>query len=398
VTLDAGKTLEGPRGANGSRVPSRPPAAVEPVVAAPLWLARTLARQRAAGRQSALMAVGLQGRCGNRAAVHLLARQPTGVSEQEKTRESLAKRKGGRHGFVTLTKGTMEWWLAPSDGPDASAKIQIKFTPKPGFTPKTITFLQTVHTTPADNRNAGMPKIDIHPGEYVPFYGADWGDKTKDWQPEGAPPGYENQPSSSTDPAAYLYDAPLVYSGMAKRFESVAVVPETSEILGSLTWGVDEDGLFGGEEKDCTDRPTAGFLVAIDRFYAKPATVGPDPEREERYDAILDGFQANAGGFAGLYNASHLTLDHEKQLTPIVNKMLGDRKLAVLIGGFADGNEQDPMGTSEARAREVARFLKDKGVPESSISLTGFGASWARFAPGAKENRNRRVQIRLRYP
>ena len=295
----------------------------------------------------------------------------------------------------------MEWWLAPFEEPDGkglSAKVQIKFTPKRGAASDTITFLQTVRTTAKDKPHEGMPRIDILRDQYVPFYGAAWNPKTMRWDPEGAPDGYENKPSSSADPAAYLYDAPLVYKGMVKEFESVAVVPATGEILGSLAWGLDADGVFGAEEKDCTDRPTAGFLVALDQFYAKPSSVGPDPEREEWYNAILDGFPPNTGAFAGLYNASHLSAEHEKQLTPIVSKLLNDPKLGAAVGGFADADETDPMGTSEARARAVARFLKDKGIAESRLNLTGFGATWARFTPGVKETRNRRVQIRLRYP
>ena len=118
----------------------------------------------------------------------------------------------------------------------------------------------------------------------------------RNWSPEGAPSVFRNQPGGMTDPSgttypnAYMFDRPVVYPGQTKMFETVAVVPGTAEILGAVKWGVEghKDGarvLAPDKDQDVDDRPTAGFLVAVDTFYAQPPTVGPDIQRPERYDA-----------------------------------------------------------------------------------------------------------------
>jgi outer membrane protein OmpA-like peptidoglycan-associated protein len=179
-------------------------------------------------------------------------------------------------------------------------------------------------------------------------------------------------------------------------FETVAVVPETTETLGAITWGVEgrRDGvrvLLPDPSKDVTDRRSSGFSVHLDNFYAQPQTVGPDPRREERYDAILDGFPAND---------ALLTADHKNKLDPIVAKIRNknDRSVFVSVGGFADATETDPNGTSEARARAVESYLITNGVPKANVIIAGFfGAAWAIYPPSATETRNRRVQVRVHY-
>jgi hypothetical protein len=179
-------------------------------------------------------------------------------------------------------------------------------------------------------------------------------------------------------------------------FETVAVVPETTETLGAIKWGVEghKDGisvLVPDKDRDVNDRPTAGFLVALDRLYAQPPTVGPDLLRAERYDAILDGF---------LPNADVLTNYHKKKLDPIAAKLkkANDPTMLVSIEGFADATEQDPNAASEARARAVESHLLAQGVPKANIVMAGFfGAAWARYRPSTTESRNRRVQVRVHW-
>jgi outer membrane protein OmpA-like peptidoglycan-associated protein len=171
-------------------------------------------------------------------------------------------------------------------------------------------------------------------------------------------------------------------------FESVAVEAESSAPLGALRWGVAEGRLFGAENKDCTDAPSPDFSAALERFYAAPATVGPDPEREEHYDAILDEFR---GGDATL------SADHQKRLDSIVTKVRESPKLVVLVAGFGDAMDKDPVAASEQRSVAAVAYLTGKGVAPGNIKATSFGAAWARALPSMKEGRNRRVQIRLRY-
>ena len=149
--------------------------------------------------------------------------------------------------------------------------------------------------------------------------------------------------------------------------------------------------VLGGESKDCTEAPSADFGNALNRFYATPKTVDVSVTRrigEEHYDAILDGFMANE---------ATLTSDHKKQLDPIVEQFKKFSNLSAAVGGFADESEKDPFGISQQRAANVKSYLIDHGVQKERIESGGFGATWARFPPSAKENRNRRVQILLHF-
>jgi outer membrane protein OmpA-like peptidoglycan-associated protein len=290
-----------------------------------------------------------------------------------------------------LSKGIMEWRLEPNktfsqfdtDG-WTKRQIQVKFTPNRSLGTKTITFLQTVLQTTRNKSSSKKPKLDVLSEEFDPFYGMNWDIKTKKWVPEGALKGYKSAPSSATDRSAYLYDEPYAPPGQVKMFETVAVVPETGETLGALRWSVGKDA----ERVEFTDAPSAEFGAAVERFYGTPTAVGPESGREQRYDVILDGFTAND---------ATLTADQERQLGPIVARVKQDSKLKVEVGGFADATEIDPSGTSEQRAQAVASYLIGNGVPKVNLRVAGFGASWARYPPSAREGRNRRVQIRLQY-
>jgi hypothetical protein len=319
---------------------------------------------------------------------------------------------GGGTGSKALSKGVIIWGMSyESRGQATVAVVQIIFSPYKSYRGKNITFLQTVlRTRSKDADPTKRASIDIltlgregaHRDETDPFYGEDWDNKSRTWQAEGAPSGFRNQPGGASDPNAYLYDEPFVYPGQLKMFETVAVLPETTETLGTIIWGVQgsDDGvkvLVPDKDKDVSDAPTAGFLVALDRFYNQPSTVGPDRDREERYDAILDNFAANDGTSA--QKAALLTADQQKKLDPIVAKVMGDPTLEVEVGGFADATEKDPSSTSEARARAVESYLVAKGVPKGNVVMAGFfGAAWARYPPSPTESRNRRVQVRVRMP
>ena len=206
--------------------------------------------------------------------------------------------------------------------------------------------------------------------------------------PESAPSGYSNQPGTDADPTAHMYDAPWVPKGTQKVFEAVAVVSDTAETLGALKWGVAIGRLIDAEPANCTDMPSAEFGSAVDRFYATPATVGPDPERQENYDAILDGFSPDGAA---------LTADHLKQLDPVAALLVAKPTMRVLVAGFGDARDTDARGASNQRAKVVMDYLVAKGVPAARIRPTGFGSVWARFPVATAGDRNRRVQVRLRY-
>lgn len=309
-----------------------------------------------------------------------------------------AQRKFLGTGSKALSKGVMTWDMRADEG---GVNIQIVFSPSAAYRGKPITFLQTLLRTRTKNPNPSLsPVIDIltagregaSADDRSPFYGAEWDDASRSWKGQGAPAGFRNQPGSRADPNAYLYDAPVAFAGQAKLFESAVVVPETGEILAAISWGIrgnegETELLVPDSATDVTDRPTAGLLVAVDRFYALPSTPGPDPTRAERYDAIVDGFASND---ASLTTGQHASLE------PLVQAIAGNANLGVAIAGFADATERDPGGISEARVRSVESYLVARGVPRRNLGRGGFfGAAWVRYPPGPAEWRNRRVQLRL---
>jgi hypothetical protein len=306
---------------------------------------------------------------------------------------SLIPRKGSKD----LKKGRMEWTLqAPgSEGKGSSARIQITFTAKPSYRSQTVTFLQTVLSTKEDTvaTPSQQTNVDLRPDieETDPFYGADWDPGKNAWEAESVktpvPEGFKNSPSSGTDASAYLFDQPVVYPGMARVFESVAVIPETGEVLGSLKWGLSKDTLLGAQTEDCTDLPSAGFGATMSKFYSVPqGEAGYDVYG--RFETILEGYAA--GDF-------DLGTENQKQLDPVISKFVASPKMQIAVSGFADTSEEDPSFVSEMRALIVKRYLMSKGVPEGSIDVLTFGSAWARYPSSPTETRNRRVQIRTYY-
>ena len=117
---------------------------------------------------------------------------------------------------------------------------------------------------------------------------------------------------------------------------------------------------------------------------------------QENYDLILDGFAPND---------ATLTANQKKQLDSIAARVKeiiskGDpeaTKNRLVVGGFGDSMDTDPMAASEQRTQAVANYLAGKGVPKETLDSRPFGATWARYEASTKkaqEGRNRRVQIR----
>jgi outer membrane protein OmpA-like peptidoglycan-associated protein len=299
----------------------------------------------------------------------------------------------------SLKKGVMQWYLySPTFADDRGYKqaMQIKFTPY--SRDKTVTFLQTKREL-GDQPYPNVVDIGINVEAFRPFYGIDWDQPTKKWIPsnEGRDIGFRSEPSGTHDPAAYLFDEPYFFSPPHGRvFESVAVVPETGEVLGALTWGVGDVPAYA-QKPICSDKPSSDFQATMETFYApKNPAVG---HGRENYDVILDGFAPNDAG---------LTADQKKQLDSIaapLKEMIAQKQGGsaamrghLVVGGFGDSMDNDPMGASEKRAQAVAKYFTSNGVPSETIDLRTFGATWARYEVSTKsahEGGNRRVQIRL---
>ncbi|GHO90356.1 hypothetical protein KSF_004040 [Reticulibacter mediterranei] len=326
--------------------------------------------------------------------------------QQENNRFAAAFEPGSKS--CTLKKGVMTWHLYPASPSGVAGQkqaIQIKFLPDLPYWGKTVTFLQTLHEEEKDNKVETIVDIGVNAEAFRPFYGADWSEVTRQWVPggEGEERGFRSQPSSSDDPAAYMFDEPEFYPPRHGRvFESVAIVLETREILGALTWGVGNVPAYA-QQPSCSDMASATFHNTMERFYTpKSPTAGYG---RENYDLIFEGFAPND---------ATLTVEQKKQLDPIaadakeiINKSKGDPKKemkakgSLVIGGFGDSVDTDPMAASVLRTQVVANYLLSKGAPKEILDLRPFGTAWALYEVNtskAQEGRNRRVQIRLFRP
>jgi outer membrane protein OmpA-like peptidoglycan-associated protein len=301
--------------------------------------------------------------------------------------------------FCSLKKGMMKWRLYPptaAEGTGKKQRIQIKFLPDLPYRNKTVTFLQTMIEEGGGGRGTTVD-IGVNVSVFRPFYGVNWNEPLRRWVPsnEGTKIGFRSQPNSADDPAAYMFDEPYFFPPPHGRvFESVAVVLETGETLGALTWGVGTVPTYA-QKPTCADRPSAAYHTSTEKFYT-PESPAP-AHGQENYDLIFDGFAPNS---------ATLTAEQNKQLDSIaarVKEMIGtgDPEATadhLLVGGFGDSMDTDPMAASEQRTQSVANYLSAKGVPKVTLDLRPFGAAWARFelnTKQAQEGRNRRIQIRL---
>ena len=298
----------------------------------------------------------------------------------------------------------MQWHLyspTSAEGKGKKQRIQIKFLPDMAYRGMTVTFLQTVREEGGGGRNESTIDIGMNQSVFRPFYGVNWATQARQWvaSKEGEDVGFRSQPNSAADPAAYLFDEPYFFPPPHGRvFESVAVVLETGEALGALTWGVGTVPAYA-ETPTCADKPSAEFRGAVEKFYI-PKTPAPGHGREN-YDLIFDGFAAND---------ATLTADQKRQLDSIaasVKEMIGTAGAKateghlVVVGGYGDSMDADPMAASERRTQAVADYLTGKGLPKDTLDLRPFGAAWTRYETSsarAREGRNRRVQIRLFQP
>jgi outer membrane protein OmpA-like peptidoglycan-associated protein len=188
-----------------------------------------------------------------------------------------------------------------------------------------------------------------------------------------------------------MYDTPGTGRGRegkgdaSKEFETVPMVLETRQPLGSLRWGFkikDEANspieLTGGTKADCADTPSASWSAAMDQFYAG------------KFAEILDDFEIAK---------ADLKPGHKTKLDNIVTKMKANTALKAQLGGAADltGDPKFNEALSLKRAEAARDYLVDKGIDASRIELQSYGADWARVEAeaGKSEGKNRRVQIWL---
>ena len=322
--------------------------------------------------------------------------------EQEKAEERFRSAFEPESEMCRLKKGLMQWQLYPAtsaEGKGKKQRMQIKFLPDAQYRNMTVTFLQTVREE-GGGRGESTVDIGMNKSVFSPFYGVGWGRDAKRWVPtnEGEDVGFRSRPNSAADPAAYMFDEPYFFPPPHGRvFESVAVVLETGETLGALTWGVGVVPAYA-EKPTCADRPSADYQGAVAKFYT-PKSPAPEHGREN-YDLVFDGFAPNGAA---------LTADQKSQLDAFaayVKEIVGTAgsgrtKGHLVVGGFGDSKDTDPLAASDRRAQAIADFLTGKGIPRDTLDLRPYGATWARYeatAKRAQEGGNRRVQIRMFQP
>ncbi len=315
-----------------------------------------------------------------------------------------------RTGNKKLTKGQYKWSLTPLS--TESAKLDADF--KPDHTKveaKAVSFGQTVLNQiggtrmyaggtladPAKKKSTYEPfeestkhtRIDFHPGtENDPYYGAQWDQAKKKWVKETTPGsaiGSSTKGTSST--SATMSDSPtnvVAREGkgdVIKEFETVALVSETRELLGSLKWGTKIQDradapleLTGAQDADCVDAPSAEWGKAMDKFY------------ESRFDTILDNFDSAK---------FDLKPDHNTKLDGVVTRMKANAALKAQLGGASDLKEAD---VSLKRAEAARDYLVSKGIAVARIEIESYGSDWARVetTKGTSEGKNRRVQVWVR--
>lgn len=320
-----------------------------------------------------------------------------------------------RTGTKALSKGTMTWSLKAltSSSPRFDADFKAD---ESKVDAKNISFGQTVvNYTGADHSYPGgttehpdlnkplyspleeatkHTRMDHLPeSENDPYYGAEWDEANQAWKAETVDwkPGSSKKGDSST--SATMWDAPdrTIYAregkgNVSSEFETVAVVLETREPLGSIKWGFTiEDKaeapmvLTGATEADCVDAPSAEWGAAMDKYY------------EGKYDTILDDFAIGK---------ADLTADHTAKLDTLATRLTGNAALKAQLGGACDltGDEAFNKQLSRKRAEAARDYLVGKGVPDGQLEVQGYSFDWARVQTeqGKSESKNRRVQIWVR--
>ncbi len=98
-------------------------------------------------------------------------------------------------------------------------------------------------------------------------------------------------------------------------------------------------------------------------------------------------------------NSFHLRAGVHAQLDSIAAFIINNEKLRVNVTGHTDptGGEAHNQRLSENRARVVAEYLVEQGVPASRVAFQGYGSAQPRAENTTEEGRkrNRRVEIHL---
>jgi outer membrane protein OmpA-like peptidoglycan-associated protein len=99
------------------------------------------------------------------------------------------------------------------------------------------------------------------------------------------------------------------------------------------------------------------------------------------------------------WDSSDISPDAAKILDSMVASYAGCGSAAVTVAGYADrsGSDSYNQGLSVRRANSVRQYLGPRSVPDSAMTVQGFGETNPRVptADGVRELQNRRVEINV---
>ncbi len=151
-------------------------------------------------------------------------------------------------GQCRLPYGVLRWVLAPRYG---YVNERLEFIPNDIMARMnpTISYIQTVSSSIFNP--PGESEVDVLPNDTDPYYGAQWNEESQRWTNEPTSvqhrdPEYDNmdapregsRPYTAATGNAVLNDSPSLNTGEIKYFETVVVVIDTGEVLGSLSWNI----------------------------------------------------------------------------------------------------------------------------------------------------------------
>jgi len=99
-------------------------------------------------------------------------------------------------------------------------------------------------------------------------------------------------------------------------------------------------------------------------------------------------------------NTTELTASSSEPLQQVARELVRDRDLAVLVKGFSDVGEPDPLRLSTARAESVADVLVKQGLSRDRIESRGCGAKRPLWTDDTADHvaANRRIEIVTKTP
>lgn len=207
-------------------------------------------------------------------------------------------------GRCDLPTGTLTWALAPRVG---YVNVRIEFVPNAtvAATRPIISYIQTMSSSDFNPR--GESEVDVLSTDTDPYYGARRDETSQQWVNEprstqrrdpaiddmtASPEG--SRPYTAVTGSAVLNDSPHLNVGEVKYFETVVVVVETGEVLGSLSWNIQQhqagfvpgwmNRWFGWRQPTstivrnvvCTPNASPEFDAVVERYYAEhPEAVRP---------------------------------------------------------------------------------------------------------------------------